>query len=131
MPRLQANLIGVNVSKPFTALHGSPFFLTSSWRFRAVMSTARAAQRVISVVRRIAWREATRRLTVARDVCVGVRLGDVSAGFANDEAKLNCNPESARLVQLAARRMRIRLGGVPSWCATIPRGISSLPPDGR
>jgi hypothetical protein len=40
----QRNLypIGVNVSKPLTADHGSPFFFTSSCRFRAVMSTAKA-----------------------------------------------------------------------------------------
>lgn len=37
------NLIGVNVSKPLTADQGSPFFLISSWRFRAVISTAKAA----------------------------------------------------------------------------------------
>lgn len=34
--------IGVKVSKPLTADQGSPFFLTSSWRLRAVMSTAKA-----------------------------------------------------------------------------------------
>jgi hypothetical protein len=34
--------MGVNVSKPFTVDHGNPIFLTSSWRFLAVMSIARA-----------------------------------------------------------------------------------------
>ena len=36
------NPIGVNPSNPLAALHGNPFFLTWSWRFRAVRSTARA-----------------------------------------------------------------------------------------
>lgn len=44
-PRIAAYLMGVNVSKPLTALHGSPFFLTSSWRLRAVISTANAVRR--------------------------------------------------------------------------------------
>ena len=34
--------IGVNVSKPFAADHGNPCFFTLSWRFLAVMSTAKA-----------------------------------------------------------------------------------------
>ena len=34
--------IGVKVSKPFAADQGKPFFFTLSWRFRAVMSTAKA-----------------------------------------------------------------------------------------
>lgn len=35
-------LTGVNVSNPLAADHGSPFFLTLSCMFRAVMSIARA-----------------------------------------------------------------------------------------
>lgn len=36
------NLMGVNVSKPFATVQGSRLDLISSWRLRAVMSTARA-----------------------------------------------------------------------------------------
>ena len=36
--------IGVNVSKPLAALHGSPCFFTRSCRFLAVISTAKAAR---------------------------------------------------------------------------------------
>jgi len=43
--------MGVNVSNPFTADHGSPFFLTSSCIFLAVMSMARANRysRLVSI----------------------------------------------------------------------------------
>lgn len=41
---MRAHLIGVKVSKPLAALHGWPFFLTTSCMFRAVMSTASAAR---------------------------------------------------------------------------------------
>jgi hypothetical protein len=34
--------IGVKVSNPFAADQGKPCFFTLSWRFRAVMSTAKA-----------------------------------------------------------------------------------------
>jgi hypothetical protein len=39
---LMTHPMGVNVSKPFTADQGRPFFFTSSCMFRAVMSTANA-----------------------------------------------------------------------------------------
>lgn len=39
--------IGVKVSKPLTADQGSPFFLTSSWRLRAVISTAKAGGGIV------------------------------------------------------------------------------------
>jgi hypothetical protein len=39
---VRTNPIGVNVSKPFAAVHGRPAFLTLSWRLRPVMSTDKA-----------------------------------------------------------------------------------------
>lgn len=85
--------MGVKVSKPLTALHGRPFFLTSSWRFLAVMSTARAGradscQDGAERAETGSWWSSPRR-TVASNVGVGVGLGDVSARLANHEAKLN------------------------------------------
>ena len=78
--------MGVNVSKPLTALHGRPLRLTSSWRFRAVMSTARAGGGVRQHTRA---RRAAGKRTVACNVCVRVRRRNVAAGLADDEAKFD------------------------------------------
>ena len=87
----ETHLIGVNVSKPLTALHGRPFFFTSSCRLRAVMSTASAARRRSVRAEGVRREHAERALmrTIARDVRIGISLRDVSATLANDKPELH------------------------------------------
>jgi hypothetical protein len=83
----KAHLMGVKVSKPFEADHGRPRFLTAFCMLRAVTSFARAA-RGSEMCREVGEGGGTR--TVACDVAHRVRLGDVSAILADDDAELNC-----------------------------------------
>ena len=78
-------LMGVNVSKPLTALQGWPFFLTTSCMFRAVMSTARAAHEH----ERAATRRGVGVRTISRDMRDRVRLRDVPSRLAYDQAELH------------------------------------------
>lgn len=77
--------MGVNVSKPLTADHGSPFFLTASCMFRAVMSTARAASWCI--LSDAGPEMGTLTVTGYMGLCVG--LGDITAVFADDHTQLD------------------------------------------
>ena len=84
-PSQIACLMGVKVSKPLTALHGRPFFFTSSWRLRAVISTANAGEISVNII--IEGRG--RNFTISCNVRVRVSLRNIAAAFANNEAKLD------------------------------------------
>lgn len=77
--------IGVNVSKPLAADQGRPFFLTWSWRLRAVMSTASAVDFKLRLHSGTVNGERGRLRTVPSNMRECRGLWDVPSGLANDE----------------------------------------------
>lgn len=160
--------MGVNVSNPFAAAQGKPSFFTLSWRFRAVMSTAKAWNRGFrrkskqgrgrEIGRQLVWLVLTSLPMFGEDILYpaiwdsalacdmslppfpitrpsstvinkwerGMSTRSMSKGSREVHRLNSLGVETARFMRESVNDIY-----KPSWCAIIPCGISSLPPDGR